>query len=344
MPHLNDLADKFKDKAVRFIAITEEDENLVASFLKRRTMNAWIGLDSDHSATRVYANEVFPTTILIDRDSKIAQITRPKNVTEEMLNALLSGIVTSPAANEAGVSIAPAKTTADVKTKRILTLTIDRTTSDENNWAMYPGNFKGQMTLRTALSIIYNVPETLIIGPPVLTEGRYDITASLSEGDKTALKPIIAKAIEDSFKLKVHKETRDTDVFILTVPDQNRLKLRVDSGTNEHWSSDEGVLAASAAPLKRLVDGLTGLLGQPVVDETNLKDKYNWDVLFDAKNHDSIIESLRRDLGLELKRAKRAIEVYVVEPADPLTGALSSRFKEADSTGRIVIFHQFAAD
>ncbi|HEY7544991.1 MAG TPA: TlpA disulfide reductase family protein, partial [Blastocatellia bacterium] len=36
MPHLNELADKFKDKPVRFISITYENESIVAPFLKRR--------------------------------------------------------------------------------------------------------------------------------------------------------------------------------------------------------------------------------------------------------------------------------------------------------------------
>lgn len=198
--------------------------------------------------------------------------------------------------------------------KRILSINIQLAKPDDNNWAIYPGNFKGQMTLRTALSIIYDVPETLIIGTAVLTENRYDITASMTEGDKAALKSIIEKAIESTFKLKVHRETQDTEVLVLTTPDETKIKLRPNSSRSEHWSSDEGVFAASAAPIKRLVDAITGLLGQPVVDETNLKGKYDWDVLFDAKNHDSITDAVRRDLGLELSRARRPVEVFVVEP------------------------------
>jgi len=107
MPHLNQLAEKFKDKPVRFIAVTEEDETIVAPFLKRRAMKAWVALDSDHSTTKLYANEIFPTTVVIDRDSKIVQITRPKNVTEEMLNEVLDGTQKGIAKDDGNAPKAP---------------------------------------------------------------------------------------------------------------------------------------------------------------------------------------------------------------------------------------------
>ena len=300
---------------MRFIAVTEENEAIVAPFLKRREMKGWVGLDTDQSVTKLYANEIFPTTVVIDRNSKIVEKARPKRVTEQMLNDLLNGTTKDVAQNNGNGPTPPIqKPAADTQAKRILSITIQLAKPDENNWAIYPGNFKGQMTLRTALSIIYDVPETLIIGPSMLNENRYDITATMTEGDKTALKSIIEKAIESSFKLKVHRETQDAEVLVLTVPDESKIKLRTKSLGTEHWSSDEGVFAASAAPIKRLVDGITGLLSQPVVDETNLKGKYDWDIVFDAKNYESIIDALRRDVGLELKRGKRKVEVVVVEP------------------------------
>src|SRR5262245_37427861 len=39
IPHLNELADAFKDKPVQFIAITDEDEKVVAPFLKRKPIH-----------------------------------------------------------------------------------------------------------------------------------------------------------------------------------------------------------------------------------------------------------------------------------------------------------------
>src|SRR5438552_1466601 len=44
MPHLNDLAEKFKDRRLQVIAITDESESFVAPFLQRRVIKGWVGL------------------------------------------------------------------------------------------------------------------------------------------------------------------------------------------------------------------------------------------------------------------------------------------------------------
>jgi thiol-disulfide isomerase/thioredoxin len=65
--HLNELADHFKDRPVQFIAITDEDENIISPFLKKKPIHAWVGLDTDKSmfrtnpCSRTTASAVFPT-------------------------------------------------------------------------------------------------------------------------------------------------------------------------------------------------------------------------------------------------------------------------------------------
>src|ERR1039457_5194390 len=45
IPHLNDLAEQFKDKPVVFISVTSENEDVVRIFLKNHPMKTWVGLD-----------------------------------------------------------------------------------------------------------------------------------------------------------------------------------------------------------------------------------------------------------------------------------------------------------
>jgi len=132
-------------------------------------------------------------------------------------------------------------------------------------------------------------------------------------GTAEELKQILAHAIEMSLKLKVHRQMREMEVFVLSAPEPNQTRLRPNSAKGGHWSDDEGVMAASAAPLRALVDGIEAVLKQPVVDETGLKGNFDWDLLFDPGNQDSIVEAIHKDLGLELKRARKTLEVLVVE-------------------------------
>jgi uncharacterized protein (TIGR03435 family) len=313
-PHLNELADEFKDKPVRFIAITSEEGSIVEPFLKRRTMKSWVGLDADRSTMKSYSVKFFPTTVVIDREGRIAIITQPKSITERMLNDLLDRKAINVAKEKTDLPTPSAdKPKAPEDVKPLFAVTIKSTQSESYGWSLNPGSFKGRMSLKAALSLMHDILETRIVGPSVLSENRYEITASLAEGSTDDLKQILAKAIETSLRLKVYRETRDLDVFVLTAPQQSQIKLRPNSATMGHWSDDVGVLAASAAPFQALVDGIEAVLKQPVVDDTGLKGKFDWDILFDAKTADSIIDAIRKDLGLELKRARREIEVLVVE-------------------------------
>jgi thiol-disulfide isomerase/thioredoxin len=49
IPHLNELADKFKDQPVQFIAVTAENEATIKSFLTKRPIHAWVVLDTDRA-------------------------------------------------------------------------------------------------------------------------------------------------------------------------------------------------------------------------------------------------------------------------------------------------------
>src|SRR5688572_18002307 len=66
IPHLNELADKFKDKPVQFIAVTDEEESVVQRFLKKTPINAWIGLGADVWKKNPYRVFAIPHTVIID--------------------------------------------------------------------------------------------------------------------------------------------------------------------------------------------------------------------------------------------------------------------------------------
>src|SRR4051794_18336148 len=51
IPHLNELAERFKDKEVVFISLTDEPRTTVEPFLKRKPIKGWVALDTDHQAS-----------------------------------------------------------------------------------------------------------------------------------------------------------------------------------------------------------------------------------------------------------------------------------------------------
>ena len=69
--------------------------------------------------------------------------------------------------------------------------------------------------------------------------------------------------------------------------------------------------------MSSLVGRLESLVKQPVVDETGMQGKYDYELKWDQPdannpNADAVIEAVRDQLGLELTLAKRPIDVTVV--------------------------------
>lgn len=94
-PHLNELADHYKDKPVVFIAITDEPTTKVEPFLKKRPLKTWIGYDTDQSMFQSYGIEYIPRTFVVAPDGTVAHVTQPDKVTTELLDKLVAKATTA---------------------------------------------------------------------------------------------------------------------------------------------------------------------------------------------------------------------------------------------------------
>jgi uncharacterized protein (TIGR03435 family) len=154
---------------------------------------------------------------------------------------------------------------------------------------------------------------------PGLDAERYAVTASMSDGSTDRFEPLVVSAIETSLKLKVGWEERDVESFVLSATADTAARLKPNPAASGTTSDDTGVIAAKGVPLVALVQSLEGVLKRPVIDDTNLEQEYDWTLLFDAKNPETVIDEVRKELGLELKRATRRIRFLVVAPAPAST-------------------------
>jgi uncharacterized protein (TIGR03435 family) len=102
IPHLNDLADKFKDKPVQFIAVTDDKESVVKRFLKKTSINAWLGLGAQagFAEENPYRVVAIPHTVIIDAHGRIAAITDPERLNSAMIQSCLDGLLDTPAGEQ----------------------------------------------------------------------------------------------------------------------------------------------------------------------------------------------------------------------------------------------------
>lgn len=117
LPHWNELALQFRDKPVVFIAISDENKEIVTSFLKRRTISSWIGLEGITQSTRDrYGIRGIPTTIIVNQEGIAVARTHPVQVEakhiQEVLDSRRSSLpppLPEESADNSGSTVAVAK-------------------------------------------------------------------------------------------------------------------------------------------------------------------------------------------------------------------------------------------
>jgi uncharacterized protein (TIGR03435 family) len=165
-------------------------------------------------------------------------------------------------------------------------------------------------------------------GPNWLDTDMFDIQATTSSPEKITterLRPLLQSLLADRFALKVHLETRETNVFGL-VPAKDGAKLKqntsdIEPGINTSKFGKNGKMIGTREPVSILTTNLGNQLGSIVIDKTGLKGAYDWKLEWDPDpSPDSILPSLftavQEQLGLKLEAQKGPMQVLVIDSAE----------------------------
>lgn len=189
-------------------------------------------------------------------------------------------------------------------------------------------------------------------GPDWINNDRYDVVAKLP-GDPRQLPFAMRSFLADRFKLKVHKETRQLDVYTLELDKPGGQPNAALKPTTLDCSEDTKVQANSPGPACRVrltmghlratgstmedvaTEGLSPQVGRVVIDKTGLTGKYDFDLSFAPEppviklpglndpqapppdpNGPSIFTALKESLGLKLVSGKAPVEVVVIDSVE----------------------------
>ncbi len=91
IPHLNELAEQFKDRPVVFISVTAENEGVVRLFLKNHPMEMSVMLDDFEALNKAFHVTMIPHAVMVDGTGHIAAISPPGGIKPENLEEVLAG-------------------------------------------------------------------------------------------------------------------------------------------------------------------------------------------------------------------------------------------------------------
>jgi len=193
------------------------------------------------------------------------------------------------------------------------------------------------------LATAYQVRDFQISGVPGWIDSeRYDIEAKADgkTGPKQMAEPMLQALLQERFKLKVHRETKELPIYVLTVA-KSGLKIQPakegscvtpepgkPAAPGQRQSAfcgfhviGRGRYDATYTTAPALATDLSVLLRRTVVDETALTEAFDVHLRFapeDApdSNSPSIFTTVQEQLGLKFESGKGPVEVLVIDQVE----------------------------
>jgi uncharacterized protein (TIGR03435 family) len=230
-----------------------------------------------------------------------------------------------------------AQDSAPVPEFEVASVKLNKSGSGESSDAVLPG---GQMAGRnipmmTLLTFAYDVRENYIVGGPSwIHSDRFDVIAKAAPNTpRTKLPFMLQNLLAQEFKLKMHREEKPMDVFVLVVGKGGpKLQKAAEAGgaACERSVTQEGFAEATCKNItmaelgKRLQSLAPAYVDREVVDQTGIAGKYDlkldWvsKTTIDQQGGLTMFGALEKMLGLKLEERKVPMPVVVIDRVERL--------------------------
>ena len=304
IPHFNELAEKFKDKPVVFISVTDESEADVRAFLADHKLGGWIAPEAGaevFKAFRVYGR---PYTVLVGPDGNVSALTYPSEVTEAVVERLISG--------------GPAETGALAPATDVLAEFYIAEAKGGGGTAQYGPDFMSAagMPLEYALESVFGRVDELDVAPAAKTAmaASYDIRLRLPPGRAELKREFFLNGLETALGLKIKETVREAEVYILKAAPGGPVNVKPAAafGGSKYAGAEFNVSGASFGVL---ASALKARLKEPVLDETGAAGPFSYSFDFSSSDPKGMNVQLRKQLGLKLERKLRKLRTLRVTGA-----------------------------
>ncbi len=322
MPHLNQLVSEFDGQPVRFISITDQDEQTVGAFLSKHELKGWIGLDRDGATSREYGVLGIPKTVLIGPDGGVLGIMIPEQLTAQVIRAVLAG--ERPAlpdgrgerALSAGVD--PDERRSD--SPPVFQVVLRRSSSQTATIGQRPGKITADgFTVPQLICLAWpGYSSGRIVLPEGCDTGRYTLVASMPAGQEAQLQPTLRQMLTSAFGIGTHAETKVIDTATLSLPHGPGPGLKESAPGRSVVVTQPGYFKITNQPGRAIAAMVGGELGVPTTDHTGLGDElYDLECTWDKDDPKARPRSFLAAAGIQAATEPRPMNVLVVELTPP---------------------------
>lgn len=318
IPHWNKLVEKFTDKPVKFVSITKEDKATIGKFLRRRPIRGYVCLDSDGATSAAYGVEGIPHTVIVNAQGRVMGVTSPLAVTEQVLHDALAGKPLSLVPPEAEADVVKASPADDGGALPLLELVVRRCSSDRRAVQVRPTKLDASgWSVRDVVAFVHDVHAGRVLVPETLSDRCYDVLVRWAEDGGVDPRQLLAQVLKPAFGVSATRTSREVEVYVLSAPvpaDVRMTRNLVSGPTGYHTTTGDGVARATNRNMDEAARIFSSIVGRPVLNETGLEGGFDWELHFESESPTSLVEAVRKQLGLTVTESRRTVEFVVVEP------------------------------
>jgi uncharacterized protein (TIGR03435 family) len=343
IPHWNELVDAFKDKRAQFLAITDENEQVVAQFLKRTPIHSWVGLDGVGQSMRDrYRIEGIPTLVLVNQKGVVVAVSHPALLQAKQIEEVIdtgSSSLPPPAEYVAGVGSegesaerVPANRPAfEVSVCRSGPLPAGHGT-DCWETSSTSADASGQYaSVKQAILTLFDGRERLLDCRTTLPTERYDFTIRLPGASRAQREEAVAPMFRTAFGLRIRREQAQREVYVLRAVSTNAPGLTLSTPDSSGAGADQsGGLELGSTTIDALPGWLEGRLRKPMVDETGLTNRYDIRLKWNMCKRELLPETMDRRVLEAVEEPDTAKEEKLSEEQRRQLAAIRGKLSEAE--------------
>ena len=333
LPHMNQLVESLDPARFQFISIDDEDLKAVQTFLTKKKMDGWVGVDTSGGIFAWYGITSRPTTIIIDANGKIVAVTEIDSVsTADLLSVSDGKSVTFKPAME--INTPSGASAQDAAAQPLFAVSLSKAAPDAKvsqvNHAPTGTDFLGN-DADGLMTNAFNPFSNRYVLKGFLPEGRYDLRMSFVDVPQSVIDSAVQQAVLSGLHLQIQPKTVTKSAYILRATEASRNLLSPSASTHKVkrgcW---HGIYILMNGTMDDLAYVLETGLENPIVNETGIEGTFDARFNVAGDGIDSLNAALKEKLGLELVQGNQEMSITVLELSKQEEGKpTSARTKEA---------------
>ena len=315
LPHLNQLVESLDPAKFQFISIDDEDMTAVKTFLTRKKMAGWVGVDRSGKVFTKYGVNSRPTTVIIDGNAKVVAVTEIDSVSTADLRAVAEGkrVAFKPTSEIVEVT-APSSPSAE---RPLFAVSVTKAAPDAKQALVkHPPtgwDLLGQ-DADSLLTDVFNVFGDRYVLKDSLPPGRYDVRVNSVDVPDGVADPVVQQAVLAALDLQMQSKTLTRPAYILRATDASKKLLSQSASTH---AVKRGYWHGMFLLMNGTMDDLAYVLGTgletPVINESGISGTYDARFKVAGGGVESLNAVLKSTLGLELVPGGKEMPITVME-------------------------------